>query len=89
MVGKPSVGPVCVVGRVSRDGIRVLGDGVAVVTVLEKPVPCAADGVIAEGGETEMRQMDKWRDGARTGPNKSCTTNTGESGVAGREIGEM
>lgn len=44
------------VGRVSRDGIGVLGNGVAVVTVLEEPVPCAADGVIADGVETEVKR---------------------------------
>lgn len=38
----PSVGPVCVVVRVSHDGVGVLGNGVAVVAVLEEPVPCAA-----------------------------------------------
>lgn len=59
MARAPSVGPVCVVVRVSRDGVRVLGDRVAVVTVLEEPVSCAAGGgIAAEGGETP-REVDK------------------------------
>lgn len=38
----PSVGPVRVIRRVGRNRIRVLGNRVAVVSVLEKRVPRAA-----------------------------------------------
>lgn len=37
----PSVRPVGVIGRVSSDGVRVLGNRVAVVPALEEPIPCA------------------------------------------------
>lgn len=45
--------------RVSRDGIRVLGNGVEVVPVLEEPVPCAGNRSVAEGGETDVSERDK------------------------------
>lgn len=58
--------------RVGRDGIGVLGNRVAIVTVLEEPVPCAANGGIAEGVEKDIRKIDAWRDGATR---ESYTTN--------------
>lgn len=62
------------VGRVSRDCIRVLGNRVAVVPVLEEPVPCAVHGGVADRQEREtVKEM-----GAHlAGSNKSSATNTG------------
>lgn len=78
LVHEPSVRPVRVVGWVCCDGIRVLGNRVAVVTVLEEPVPCAVNGGIADRRQRaeDSREIDKRRVGPGAYPNKSYTTHT-------------
>ena len=54
------------VGRVSRDCIRVLGNRVAVVPVLEEPVPCAVKGTRSAGSDDGIYSYSRGRPNERT-----------------------